>query len=193
MSSPLWLQFSSSDGYFQQHNVTHVTMSQSSNHLRLVSWTWQWVHFTQMASTVTDLNPIEHHWDVVEREIRIMDVQPTNLQQLCDAIMSIWTKFSEECFQYLVESMPRIIKAVLKAKEGPTQYLQGVPNKVASECIRVCVCVYAHNQISYYFMDYMMKYYSQNGGSRLYIINWLSLILIFSSFNSSFLHATAIL
>ncbi len=28
-------------------------MSQSSNHLRLVSWTWQWVHFSQMASTVT--------------------------------------------------------------------------------------------------------------------------------------------
>ncbi len=28
-------------------------MSQSSNHLRLVSWTWQWVHFTQMVSTVT--------------------------------------------------------------------------------------------------------------------------------------------
>ncbi len=28
-------------------------MSQSSNHLRLVSWTWQWVHFTQMACTVT--------------------------------------------------------------------------------------------------------------------------------------------
>ncbi len=27
-------------------------MSQSSNHLRLVSWTWQWVHFTQIASTV---------------------------------------------------------------------------------------------------------------------------------------------
>ncbi len=36
--------------YFQQDNAT---MSQSSNHLRLVSWTWQWVHFTQMASTVT--------------------------------------------------------------------------------------------------------------------------------------------
>ncbi len=50
MSIPLWLQ------------CTHLlmllpegkcTMSQSSNHLRLVSWTWQWVHFTQMASTVT--------------------------------------------------------------------------------------------------------------------------------------------
>ncbi len=36
-----------------------------------------------------DLNPIEQLWDVVEREIRIMDVQTTNLQELSDAIMSI--------------------------------------------------------------------------------------------------------
>ncbi len=69
-----------------------------------------------------DLNPIEHLWDVVEREIRMMDVQPTKLQQLRDAIMSIWTKISEECFQHLVESVPRRIKAVLKAKGGPTRY-----------------------------------------------------------------------
>ncbi len=45
-----------------------------------------------------------------------MDVQTTNLQQLCDAIMTIWTKISEQCFQHLVESMPRRIKAVLKTK-----------------------------------------------------------------------------
>ncbi len=69
-----------------------------------------------------DLNPIEHLWDVVEREICIMDVQPTNLQQLRDAFVSIWTKISEECFQHLVESLPRRIKAVLKAKGGPTRY-----------------------------------------------------------------------
>ncbi len=62
------------------------------------------------------LNPIEHLWDVVEREIHIMDVQPANLQQLRDAVMSIWTKISEECFQHLVESMPQRIEAVLKAK-----------------------------------------------------------------------------
>jgi len=53
-----------------------------------------------------NLNPIENLWNVVEREIRIMDAQPTNLQQLHDAIMSIWTELSEECFQHLVESMP---------------------------------------------------------------------------------------
>ncbi len=49
-----------------------------------------------------------------------MDVQPTNLQKLRDAIMSIWTKISEECFQHFVESMSRRIKAVLKAKGDPT-------------------------------------------------------------------------
>ncbi len=51
-----------------------------------------------------------------------MDVQPTSLQQLRDAIIPIWTKISEECFQHLVESRPQRQKAVLKAKVGPTQY-----------------------------------------------------------------------
>ncbi len=69
-----------------------------------------------------DLNPIEHLWDVVEREICIMDEQPTNLQQLRYAIRSIWTKTSEEFFQHLVESMPRRFKADLKARWGPTKY-----------------------------------------------------------------------
>ncbi len=87
-----------------------------------------------------DLNPIEHLWDVEEREIHIMDVQPTNLQQLRDAFMTIWTKISEECFQHLVESMPRRIKTVLKAKGGPTRYQQGLPNKVASECVLFVLC-----------------------------------------------------
>ncbi len=59
---------------------------------------------------------------MVEWGIRIMDVQPTNLQQLRDAIMSLWTKISEECFQHFVESMPQRIKAVPKAKGSPTRY-----------------------------------------------------------------------
>ncbi len=48
-----------------------------------------------------------------------MDLQPTNLQKLHEAIMSIQTKIFEECFQHLVESIPRRIKAVMKANGGP--------------------------------------------------------------------------
>ncbi len=72
-----------------------------------------------------------------------MDVKLTNLQQLRDAIMSIWTKISEECLQHPVDSMPQRIKAVLKAKGGPTLYKQGVPNKVACVCVCVHACVRA--------------------------------------------------
>ncbi len=126
--------YPSSDGYFQQDNTPCHTAQiisdwflEHDNEFTLLSWPPQ----------SPDINPIEHLWDVVEREIHIMDVQPKNLQQLCDAIMSIWTKVSEECFQNLVESMLRSIKAVLEAKGGPTRYLQGVPNKVASECVHI--------------------------------------------------------
>ncbi len=85
-----------------------------------------------------------------------MDVQLTNLQQLCDAIMSILTKISEQCFQHLVESMPRRIKAVLKAaKGGPTRYLQGVPNKVASECIHTHTHTHTHTHIYIYIYIYI--------------------------------------
>ncbi len=111
--------YPSSGGYFQQDNapshkaqITSDWFLEHEDEFTLLKWSPQ----------SPDLNPIEHLWDVVEREIRIMDVQPTNLQQLRDAITSIWTKISEECFQHLDESMPQKIKAVLKAKGSPTRY-----------------------------------------------------------------------
>jgi len=58
----------------------------------------------------------------VERELRALDVHPTNLHQLQDAVLSIWANISKEYFQHLVESMPCRIKAVLKVKGGQTQY-----------------------------------------------------------------------
>jgi len=58
----------------------------------------------------------------MERELRALDIHPTNLHQLQDAIPSIWANISQERFQHLVESMPHRIKAVLKEKGGQTQY-----------------------------------------------------------------------
>ncbi len=111
--------YPSSDRYFQQDNA--------QCHKAQIIPDWFLEHddeFTlhKWPPHSPDLNPIEHIWDVMEREIPSADKQPTNMQQLRDAIMSIWTKISEECFQHLVESMSRRIKAVLKAKGGPTRY-----------------------------------------------------------------------
>ncbi len=79
-----------------------------------------------------------------------MDVQPTNLQQLRDAIMSTWTKISEECFQHLVESMPRRFRAVLKAKG-----VQPGTSKVYLIKWAVSVCIYIYIYIYIYMYMYI--------------------------------------
>ncbi len=64
--------YTSSDGYFQQDSHKAQIISdwflERDNEFTLLKWLPQ----------SPDLNPIEHLWDVVEREIPIMDVQPTN-------------------------------------------------------------------------------------------------------------------
>jgi len=64
-----------------------------------------------------------------------LDVHPTNLYQLQYILLSIWANISKKWFQQLVESMPRKIKAILKAKGGQTQYQYGVPNNPLGNCI----------------------------------------------------------
>jgi hypothetical protein len=52
-----------------------------------------------------DLNPIEHLWDEMERAVQGMNVPPSNLLKLRDAIVTVWTNIPVERFQHLVESM----------------------------------------------------------------------------------------
>jgi hypothetical protein len=48
---------------------------------------------------------------------------PAILAQLWETLESNWTRIPMECFRHLVESMPRQIEAVLRAKGGSaTQY-----------------------------------------------------------------------
>lgn len=68
-----------------------------------------------------DLNPIENLWAIVKKQVA--EKKPKNKTDLDNIIMDTWhNDISEELLQTLVTSMPRRIKAVIKAKGGATKY-----------------------------------------------------------------------
>ncbi len=67
-----------------------------------------------------DLSPIEHLWDVIERDINDADV--TNLQQLAHVIQHSWNSIPQLTIQHLVDSMPRRLRACIDQRGGHTRY-----------------------------------------------------------------------
>ena len=69
-----------------------------------------------------DMNPIEHIWDDMGRALRDRDVQPTNLDELTVALREEWDALPLEKINNLIDSMPRRIAALLRARGGHTRY-----------------------------------------------------------------------
>lgn len=67
-----------------------------------------------------DLNPIEHLWEHLDRQIRKKDV--TTKESLKLALKEEWDNIPSEVTKKLVESMPQRIAAVKKAKGKQTKY-----------------------------------------------------------------------
>ena len=69
-----------------------------------------------------DLNPIEHTWGHLKKYLLGYERALTEVHQLWNRVVVEWGKiFVEEC-QKWIESMPRRIQAVIKAKGGHTKY-----------------------------------------------------------------------
>jgi transposase len=69
-----------------------------------------------------DLNPIEHVWDKLGRQIRSHPVVPDNLNDLRIALLEEWERIPQDYVQNLFESMPRRMEAVIRARGGNTRY-----------------------------------------------------------------------
>lgn len=67
-----------------------------------------------------DLNPIEHLWDELDRQIP--QIKRRSFPEFKLAIFERWSEIEVEVLQNLVKSVPRRCKAVLDAKGGPTKY-----------------------------------------------------------------------
>uniref|UniRef100_A0AAY5KZE1 Tc1-like transposase DDE domain-containing protein n=1 Tax=Esox lucius TaxID=8010 RepID=A0AAY5KZE1_ESOLU len=69
-----------------------------------------------------DLNSIEHLWDVLEKQVQSMEAPPCKLQDLTDLLLTSCCPIPQHTFRGLVESMHRLVKAVLMANGRPRQY-----------------------------------------------------------------------
>ena len=69
-----------------------------------------------------DLNPIEHTWNHLKRCLSGYSSAPKGVHQLWERVVEQWGMISVEECQKWIESMPRRIQAVIKAKGGHTKY-----------------------------------------------------------------------
>ena len=69
-----------------------------------------------------DLNPIEHLWEHLKRKLGSYEEEPKGMLELWDRVQVEWNRIEPEVCQNLIESMPRCIEAVIKAKGGYTKY-----------------------------------------------------------------------
>ena len=68
-----------------------------------------------------DLNPIEHLWDQMARNIQWGNI-PRTLPLLRNALHDEWERIQQPAVEDLIRSMPRRIRAVITARGGNTKY-----------------------------------------------------------------------
>ena len=69
-----------------------------------------------------DMNPIEHVWDYLKRQVQQRDPPPQTLRELRDSVVDVWQQTPQDFLRRLVLGMPRRISALLHARGGYTRY-----------------------------------------------------------------------
>ena len=69
-----------------------------------------------------DLNPIENIWAWIKHEIILKYKYITSKTKMQRIVMEMWNNFMDTQWDGLIASMSDRMKAVIKAKGGPTQY-----------------------------------------------------------------------
>jgi len=96
-----------------------MTLNTPAKRLRIGSKTW--VQAFTLAAQSPDLNPIEHLWDHLKRRLESMNTPKGGIGAL-ERVEKEWEGIGASVCQNLIESMPRRVNAVIKAKGGYTKY-----------------------------------------------------------------------
>src|SRR6266850_368088 len=96
------------DLIFQQDNDPKHTSNKArtwmeNNNINVLDWPPQ----------SPDLNPIEHLWNHIKRELCKYPTQPKGVWELWERVAEVWNNIEPEVCQKLIESMPRRIEVVI--------------------------------------------------------------------------------
>ena len=69
-----------------------------------------------------DMNPIEHLWDHLDRQLRQRVPPPANRQQLEEVLLDLWRRIPADVIRRLTTSMRRRVLACIDARGGHTRY-----------------------------------------------------------------------
>ena len=69
-----------------------------------------------------DLNPIENLWHFIKNELKKYNDEPKGVNELWDRINLVWNRIPVKLCEDLVNSMPKRINLVKKAKRSYTKY-----------------------------------------------------------------------
>ena len=102
----------------QSHGVVFQEDNASCHTSKYATWWRQTHNIPRMPwpAQSPDLNPIEHLWDHLDRQVRKRKHLPTSLPELEAALQDEWSKISLSVLRKLISSMPSRRDAVIKAK-----------------------------------------------------------------------------
>ena len=111
------LEMEEEERYFQQDNDPKHTSKLASkwfedNNIIVIHWPAQ----------SPGLNPIEHLWFYIKHKLLQYNVPAKGVHELWERVVKEWNEIPPEVCQGLIKSMPRRVKAVIKANGGHTKY-----------------------------------------------------------------------
>ena len=111
--------------HFQQHRNLTLQQDNARPHTANVTRQFlqqQGIRVIQWPAVSPDMNPIEHLWDHIQRELNQIQPRPTTARQLEQAVRQIWGNINIAEVNALLRSMPARCRAVVNANGGHTRY-----------------------------------------------------------------------
>ncbi|GFW59354.1 uncharacterized protein TNCV_2910991 [Trichonephila clavipes] len=111
----VFIEYPARDEYFEKDNSSIYTAKIFSRSFKLHDRNFT---FLSWPAQSPDFILIENLWDETKWGIWLLDLVPFNLKALEKAIHQIWSEIFHTTYPHLIQSIPRRIYAMLKAKGG---------------------------------------------------------------------------